>query len=68
LAGLRQPKNRKERTRKKKKLIAIRTARKRLDQYGLMAELVARQGLPAKMDDLAKAHLMLGYLASTKEN
>jgi len=51
-----------------KKLIAIRTARKRLDQYGLMAELVARQGLPAKMDDLAKAHLMLGYLASTKEN
>jgi hypothetical protein len=25
------------------------------------------QGLPTKMDDVAKAHLLLGYLASTKE-
>lgn len=53
---------------KDKKLIAIKTARKRLDQYGTVADLVASQGLPAKMDDLAKAHLLLGYLASTKEN
>lgn len=51
-----------------KKRIAVRTARKRVDQYCPIAELVADQGLPAKMDDVAKAHLMLGYLASTKEN
>ena len=51
-----------------KKQIAIRTARKRVDQYGPIAKLVADLGLPAKMDDVAKAHLMLGYLASTKEN
>ena len=47
--------------------IAIRTARKRLVQYGPFAESVADQGLPTKMDDMAKAHLMLGYLASTNE-
>jgi len=51
-----------------KKRIAVKTARKRVDQYGPIAELVADQGLPAKMDDVAKAHLVLGYLASTKEN
>jgi len=51
-----------------KKQIAIRTARKRVDQYGPIVYSVADQGLPAKMDDVAKAHLILGYLASTKEN
>jgi len=55
-------------TDKETEKIAIRTARKRLDQYGPVAELIATQGLPVKMDDVAKAHLMLGYLASTKEN
>jgi hypothetical protein len=51
-----------------KKQIAIRTARNRLVQYGLLAESIADQGLPTKMDNEAKAHLMLGYLASTKDN
>lgn len=46
--------------------IAIRTARNRFSQYGPFAEEVQRQGLPTRMDDVAKAHLMLGYLASTK--
>lgn len=48
--------------------IAIRTARSRLSQYGSFVESVAEYGLPIKMDDVAKAHLMLGYLASTKGN
>jgi len=48
-------------------LIAIRTARNRRAQYEAFVESVHDQGLPTKMDDVAKAHLLLGYLASTKE-
>lgn len=49
------------------KKIAIRTARKRLAQYGSFTESIADQGLPTKMDDFTKAHVLLGYLASTTE-
>jgi len=47
--------------------IAIRMARNRRLQYEDFVEKVHEQGLPTKMDDVAKAHLLLGYLASTKE-
>lgn len=48
--------------------IAIRTARNRRAQYEAFVKSVHEQGLPTKMDDVAKAHLLLGYLASTKDN
>jgi hypothetical protein len=50
------------------KQIAIRTARNRRAQYEAFVESIHDQGLPTKMDDVAKAHLLLGYLASTKES
>lgn len=49
------------------KQIAIRTARNRRAQYEAFVESIHDQGLPTKMDDVAKAHLMLGYLASTNK-
>lgn len=48
------------------KLIAVRTARKTLSRYKPLAEQLHKTGLPERCDDVMKAEMLLGYLASEK--
>jgi hypothetical protein len=48
--------------------IAVREARKTLQRYQPLAERLHRLGLPPRCDDLMKAHLLLGYLASVRQD
>jgi len=49
------------------KRIAVREARKTLRLYKPLADSLHEIGLPERCDDKMKAELLLGYLASTKE-
>jgi hypothetical protein len=49
-----------------KKRIAVREARKILRRYQSLTARLHELGLPENCDDLMRAHLLLGYLASPK--
>jgi len=49
---------------KESKIIAVRTARETLSLYKPLADRLHEAGLPDRCDDIMKAEVLLGYLAS----